>query len=493
MTASTIITFDELEAAADKAAFVREAIDRYRRGEMYRTARSATAYYEQRNETIAAYTRVLFGLDGSRADDFTASRLRLASNLFKRLNTQRCLYSLGKGVSFVEPGSTDERDDVKPKLGERFDDDIKDVGTFALIHGVSFPFWNLDHIDVLRADEFVPVWDGFSGALMAGIRFWRIDAHRPMMATLYEQDGYTGFAAQSAGDSTMREVKAKRPYKVTYQVTPADGLRLAVDGENYSRLPIIPVWGSSVRQSTLVGMREHIDAYDLIASGLCNDVQDCAEAYWVVSNAPGMTDADLERLRDRMKLSHIVSVPNADEGATVQPVTVEVPTANRDAVLQRIRSDIYEGFGALDVHVVAAGATNDHIDAAYQPLDEEADDFERCIREGIQDILALQGIHATPVFARNRISNVKEQVEVVAMEAQWLDDETVLRKLPNVTPDEVAAILERKDAEAAERMSALPAAMQANAQAAKAGEPVGGEEDEEDEEPREKNAGGGVQ
>ena len=116
-------------------------------------------------------------------------------------------------------------------------------------------------------------------------------------------------------------------------------------------------------------------------------------------------------------------------------------------VLAGIKADIYEDFGALDVHTVAAGATNDHIDAAYQPLDEEADEFERHIREGIMDLLELHGIVDTPVFTRNRISNVKEQVETVTLEAPYLDEETILRKLPNITPDERAKILEKRDAE----------------------------------------------
>ena len=96
------------------------------------------------------------------------------------------------------------------------------------------------------------------------------------------------------------------------------------------------------------------------------------------------------------------------------------------------------------------------------------------------DILALQGIEDTPVFTRNRISNVKEQVETVCLEAEWLDEETILRKLPNITPDEVAEILRRKDEEAAERMAALPPALAANAGGD--GDGVGDEEDEEGEE-----------
>lgn len=472
MTASTIVTFAELQANGGTPGFVKECIERHRASEMYKNARSADSYFRQRNETIAKFSAVLYGLDGSQLKDFTASKLRLASNLFKRLNVQRCMYSLGKGVSFVDVGEGG-KDTTKAKLGDRFDDDVKQIGIYALIHGVAFPFWNLDHIDVFSAAEFCPIWDETTGALMAGIRFWRLDPYHPLNAVLYEQDGYTEFTAD--GDSELRMSDAgKRPYKATYAEVPADGLKLAVDAENYSRLPIIPIWSSDAHQSTLVGLREAIDAYDLIKSGLCNDVQDCAQVYWIVENAGGMSDEDLQKYRDRLKLTHIANA-NTEDGGSIKPYTQEIPYAARKETLAAIKADMYEDFGALDVHTVAAGATNDHIDAAYQPMDEEADEFERHMREGIMDILALQGIEDTPIFTRNRVSNLKEQVEIVLSEAEYLDDETVLRKLPNITPDEVQEILKRKDAEAADKMAMLPPALRQNAQ-----QPGDGEQEPEE-------------
>lgn len=470
---STIITYQELLEQGATPGFVKEAIERHKASEMYKNARSADNYYRQRNETICNFTRTLFGTDGSRFEDFTASKLKIASNLFKRLNVQRCMYSLGKGVSFVGVGEHGE-DTTKAKMGPRFDDDVKKIGLNALIHGISFPFWNLDHIDVFAATEFAPIWDETSGALMAGIRFWRLDATRPLHAVLYEQDGYTAFDAKT-GDDLQVCPEGKRPYKATYAEVPADGLKLAVDEENYTRLPIIPIWGSDAHQSTLVGLRESVDAYDLIKSGFANTVRDCAEIYWIVENAGGMNDRDLQQLRDRLLLTHMATA-DTEDGAKVTPYTQEVPYEARKAVLKQLKDDMYEDFGALDVHTVAAGATNDHIDAGYQPMDEEADEFERHIREGIMDLVALQGIVDTPIFTRNRISNTKEQVDIVVEEAEWLDDETILRKLPNITPDEVAEILKRKDEEAADKMAALPPALQANA----AGQPADdGEEAEE--------------
>ena len=478
MSSSPIVTAADLAAAASPGEFAADAVTRHMRSEMYRNAVAADAYFRQRNVTIARFSQMIYASDGSSVEDFTASRLRIASNLFKRLNVQRCMYSLGKGVSFVDVSEGGE-DTTKKKLGDRFDDDVKAIGLYALIHGVSFPFWNYDHVDVFTADEFCPVWDEESGALVAGVRFWRLDPDHPWRATLYEEDGYTGLTAAGEDAMDFRVTSPKRAYKVTYDEIPADGMKLAVDEENYSRLPIVPVWGSDAHQSTLVGMRESIDAYDLIKSGLCNDIQDCAQVYWIVSGAAGMDDRDLDIWRARLKLTHVAQA-ETDEGQTVTPYTQDVPVSNRREVLSQIKSDIYEDFGALDVHTVAAGATNDHIDAAYQPMDEEADEFERHMREGIMDLLALQGIEDTPVFTRNRVSNVKEQVEVVMAEAQYLDDETVLRKLPNITPDEVAEILRRRDEEEADRLGALPPALQANAGFAPSGDE--GDEEEEEEE-----------
>ena len=86
-------------------------------------------------------------------------------------------------------------------------------------------------------------------------------------------------------------------------------------------------------------------------------------------------------------------------------------------------------------------------------MDENADDFEYQIIECVQQILALVGIEDTPIFKRNRISNQKEQTEMVISSSDYLDEETVLQKLPFITPDEVQKILLRRDSEDKDRMT----------------------------------------
>lgn len=454
---SRMLTYQDFVEAGDanREGFVLEAIERHKSSKAYRTARMADAYDRQENITINTYVQKVFDITGSKLVDFTASNNKIASNFFHRLNTQRTMYSLGQGVSFIDVDEVGNEDTTKEKLGKHFDHDLRTLAYYALIHGVCFGFWNLDRMFIFPLTEFCPLWDEFDGTLRAGIRFWRIDQSRPMQVVLYEADGYTRYQSRQDANGVTNErleaVDEKRPYIEKTSYTPADGIEQVIGGENYSTLPVVPMWGSKLHQSTLVGMRQAIDSYDLIRSGFANDLTDCAQIYWLVSNAGGMSDKDLQKFLDRLKINHVALV-DSDDGSNAQAYTQEVPYAAREKYLQMIRDGIYEDFGALDVHTVAAGATNDHIDAAYQPMDEEASDFEYQVSEFVQQLLALMGIDDTPVFKRARISNQKEQVDMVVQEAQWLDQETILRKLPNVRPDEVPAILDRLAEEEQDRM-----------------------------------------
>lgn len=451
---ATIPTFDdfaEVDSDEQRAKFVLACISAHKNSDDYKTATVADLYDHQRNKTVTEYTRTLYTMDGSETEDFTASTHRLCSNFFNALNTQRCLYSLGNGVSFIDV-SESGKDTTKERLGKDFDRLIKEAGYYALTHGRSYLFWDMDRLYVFKVTEFVPLKDETTGELRAGIRFWQVDKTKPLTAVLYEEDGVTVYKSDKRGG--LRVEKPKRAYKLTYSTVPYEGVPELIKEENYKSLPVVEMYGSRLKQSTIVGMRGAIDAYDLVKSGFANDVSDCAEIYWIVSNAGGMDDDDLARFRDRLKLHHIANV-DSSEGAGVTPYTQDIPFAAREALLAEIRNGLYEDFGALDVHTVAAGATNDHIDMAYQRMDENAADFESWVGAAIEKLLALIGIDDSPVFSRNKISNKLEQVQMVLSEAQYLDDETVLRKLPNIEPGEANAILERRDEEDARRLMGM--------------------------------------
>lgn len=444
-----MLTFQDFERETDKAKFVQGAIMEHKNSDKYKMAVLADKYDAQQNETIYNVARTIFSIDGVQVEDFTASNSKIASNFFNRLNTQRCMYSLGNGVSFIDPWEArkGKPDKTKEALGKNFDHMMREAGYYALIHGESYMFWNMDRTYMFKVTEFVPLVDENDGSMRAGIRFWQIDSTKPLNAVLYEQDGYTKYSTE---DGELKETEPKRAYIMRYQYTDAGDI-VAIEEENYPQLPIVRTYGSRLKQSTLIGMREAIDAYDLINSGFANDLQDCAQVYWIVENYGGMEDDDLRQFLDRLKLNHIANI-DSTAGGKVTPYNQDVPVTGRKTFLDDIRNRIYEDFGALDVHTIAASATNDHIDAAYQPMDENAADFEHWVGDAISNLLSLQGIDDTPMFHRDRISNQMQQVQMLMLEAPYLDDATLIRKLPNVTPDEYQAIMENRDVEAMSRM-----------------------------------------
>lgn len=443
----SFLTFQDFEAAEKKenlADFVRRAISEHESSGEYITAKTADEYDRKRNTTICRYVQTIMDVTGLRIVDITAANNKICSNFFHRLNTQRNMYSLGNGLTFAD-------EETKAKLGRNADVQIKKAAYKALKHGRAFIFWDGKQMHIFPVTEFKPFPDEETGVVRAGIRFWRLSKDKPLIAVLYTENGYKKFIFRDGEQPEVVPPDREKytAYKVTLRAVELTGEVEVVGVDNWGgKLPIIPLYGSDLKQSTLVGMREQIDAFDLIRSGFANNLQDCAEIYWIIKRAGGMSEADLAEFRNRLKTQHIASVNSEfDDGAgdAVTPYTQQIPFEARKAFLDEIRAGIYEDFGGLDVHTIAAGDTNDHIDAAYQPLDEEADDFEYQIIEAVVALLSLQGVDeeaATPSFKRNRISNQKEQTDMIMEAWNLIGDDLALKKLPFLSPDEVAARLE---------------------------------------------------
>lgn len=445
-------TFNDFQKAGSRIDFIRAAIQEYRSGETYQLALIADEYDRQRNTTICQYTKYLYDTKGRKVVDQYSSNNRIASNFFRRLNTQRCTYSLGNGVAFSNDG-------VKERLGTDFDTQLYKAGYHALIHGVSYGFWNEEEgngkLYVFKATEFCPLLDEANGNLRAGIRFWSLGwLRKPVTAVLYEEDGYTVYRTVDGGSGLdLEEIEPKKAYKVRGMTSVADGFEF-VGGENYSTLPIKQLYGSSLQQSTLVGMREAIDSYDLIQSGFANNLQDCSEIYWLISGNFGMEMDETLKFMDKLRLQHVANVDG--ENGSITPYVQEVPAQARETYLQTIQNQIYSDFGAFNVHQLPGHQnTATEINASYQPMDEEADDFEYQVILFVRQILSLLGIDDTPIFKRNRISNQMEQTEMIMSAVDVLDEETILRKLPWITDDEIETIMKNRDAKAVSGMSGM--------------------------------------
>lgn len=338
--------------------------------------------------------------------------------------TQSVQYLLGNGITFTSDGT-------KEKLGKDFDTKMQKLATNAQNGGVSYAFFNLDHIEVFDVLEFAPLYDEETGALMAGVRFWQIDSDKPLMFTLYEIDGYTDY--KKPQDEDVQIIHEKQAYKTVVQSTKADGEEV-VAGENYPSFPIVPLYNTG-HQSELVGNQFTIDAYDLMASALVNNVDDGNLIYWVLKNCGGMDDADDAKFIEQLKVTHVVHA-DGDDGASVDAHTVEAPFEANETALERLRKQLFDDFMALDVKDISAGATTaTQINAAYEPLNNKTDAFEYEVIDCIQGLLELIGVEDTPTFTRSKIVNVQEEVQTVLQSAEYLDEEYMTRKILTLLGD----------------------------------------------------------
>ena len=432
---------DLIDVGANEAArmaFVFSAITEHKGTTPYIVALNAEQYYRGMNPRITKYEKIIYDMRGKAHVDKWTPNHKIASNFFNFAITQENQYLLGNGATFT-------KDDTKDKLGKDFDEQLQDLGKKALVGGVAFGFFNLDHIDAFSLLEFVPLYDEENGALRAGIRFWQVDSDKPMRATLYEEDGYTDYIKALDKSAILHE---KRPYKLKVRTSEADGEEI-YDGENYPSFPIVPLWGNDKKQSELVGRQGTLDAFDLLNSNLVNNLDEANYIYWVLTNCGGMDEMDDAKFIEQLKTSHVAHA-DGDSGATAEAHTIEAPYQASETAIQTIQRRLYEDFMCLDVNSLSASSkTATEIRAAYQPLDSKCDMYEYCVISFVQKILELAGIDDTVTFTRSKVVNKSEEINTLLAAQAYLDDETLVEQVCAILGigDKVDEILRKRQGE----------------------------------------------
>lgn len=425
--------------------FIRSAVNQHRSSDIYEIAVAAQKYYDGENPTINKYEKILYDMQGRAHRDMYTANHKIASRFFGFVVDQANSYLLGNGVTF--PDGTD-----KGKLGSDFDRQVSRAAEYAMIGGVSFGFWNLDHVEIFEVTEFAPLYDEENGALRAGVRFWQLSADKPLRYTLYESDGYTEYMQDKGRD--MEVLHPKRPYVLRVTGSKADADKDKIyHGENYPSFPIVPLKNNRHCKSELVGRRSTIDALDLCCSNMVNNVDEGNIIYWVLTNCGGMDDLDDVKFFERLKTLHVAHA-GTEEGAGAEPHSIEAPFEGTSATIDMLSRELYEDFQAFDSSAVSAGnQTATAIKASYVPLDLKCDKFERQVTAFINGILELAGIDDEPSYTRNQIVNKQEEVQTVLMGAEYVTKEYITQKLLTVLGDADMAegMLKEMEAEEVDR------------------------------------------
>lgn len=444
----TDVTYQDWLAAADRDRLLLTAIDRYKASRDFRGALEAGDYFRGCNSAVARKT-ILRARKIETRDNSGRKRIRtgtedvvgnrIGSGFLFRFITQQNQFLLANGCILRDS-------DTKARLGADFDHQLAALGERALIHGVSWGFWNVDHLEVLEAARdsrsgFFALMDEMTDEAMLGIQFWQITPDKPMYIRLFEMDGVAVFKVEK---SLLIPMMSKRPYIVTMR-SDALGDEVLSTG-NYQRLPIIPLYANTERHSELTpAIKAKIDAYDNILSDFADNLDRANDVYWVLNNFGGTTDDIAQMLEE---IQRIKAVANLSDGtgssSTAEPHTIEVPYAARQTALDILERALYQDYMALNIDALTGGSlTNVAIRAATANLNLKADRYEWQVFRFVQQLLSLLGVTTEEIrFQRQCIANESEMVADIAAMRPDIDRRTALKLNPYIQPEEIDALLE---------------------------------------------------
>lgn len=447
----TDVTWQDYEQADNKTDLILDAIARYKCSRDFLHALEANAYFRGENPAVSRktvlqprklVTRDEAGRRRSRASSKDVVGNRIGSAFLRRFVVQQNQFLLGNGC--ILPN-----EEMKKRLGCDFDHQLAALGERALLHGVSYLYWNCDHAEVLEAavnplSGFFPLWDEITGDIRVGVQFWQVSLHRPLHFRLFEENGVSLWRM---GDQGLQCIQKKQPYLTVYR---SDLLGdTALPAESYNRLPIIPLYANAERQSELTpAIQAKIDAYDRILSDFADNLDRANDVYWVLNNFGGTSEDVAELLEEINRVKAVATLSDGSgSNATAEPRTIEVPYAARQAALTLLEKALYRDYMALDMDELTGGSlTNVAIRAATANLNLKADRFEWEVFRCVRSLLGLLNMDTDEIrFQRQEIGNESETVADIAVMRGDIDRRTALKLNPYIQPDEIEGLLSQEE------------------------------------------------
>lgn len=417
--------FIECTTEEDRKLFILRAISDHESSSEFKTGVAAGKFYRHQDPDMEKIEKVYYDFQGVAHQDTFSPNHKLTSNFYYICISQMVQYLLGNGVSFDAP-------EIKEKLGNDFDYKLQTLLTWAANDGVSYALVTPNGIvpfnfacDSHKEPCFIALYDEESGALKAGIRYWRLSHDKPLMVTLFETDGYTEYKKSKSG--VLEIIKEKRGYDVNEISNDVEGVYMS-NGAEYSEIPIVPLKFIN-NQSSLVGNRATLTAYNLATSNMMNDITEFNLVYWVLKNAEAMDEYDDSQFLANLLRTHVLHLPETVE-ATPHEITPKFESI--EVAIKRLKEQLISDFMAVDWERMSGGnITTVEIEAAYTNLKLKCSDVERCVGEFIRGVLKILGFDPnTPFHFKPDVTiNKSEEIQNILASQANLGDEMTTRLL----------------------------------------------------------------
>ena len=353
-------------------------------------AKVGQRYYDGEHD-ILHYRLFYYDADGEIQEDKTRSNIKISHPFFTELVDQQAQYMLN-GDTFVKSDTPELQAELDKVFNDDFTSELTETITSTVTKGFgymycykdsqnNFRFENADAMGVVEVRakdtddncEYVIYWY-IDKNTKANKKIKRIQVWDKEQIYFYTQDDDGAIVEDDTEDLNPR------PH-IIYRNTNDD------ESLYYDTLGFIPFFrldNNRKQQSGLKPIKALIDDYDLMACGLSNNIQDSAEAYFVVS---GFQGDNLDELIQNVKVKKHIGV---DVGGGVDVKTVEIPYQARATKLALDETNIYRfGMGFNSAQIGDGNITNVVIKSRYALLDLKCDKLEKNLKKFLREMVQV--------------------------------------------------------------------------------------------------------
>ena len=372
---------------------IKTLIDNDRVSKRKQLARTGDRYFNGDHD-IKKYIIFFINADGILQEDKTRSNIRIAHPFWKILAEQEAQYIL----SGNEPLFNSDIPELQSRLDEYFNDnddfnsELYYAVLGAIVKGFDFfyayknkngmtCFQCADSLDVVEVREN-ETDDGCKYVIYPYVD--RIDKdNNPIIRIEVWDEKQVTFYVQD-GEGNIKLDKKQKPNPRPHILYKKDGDE-GTYFEDFGQIPFIRLDNNKKQESGLHVIKDLIDSYDLMNSGLSNNIQDTNESLYVVK---GFEGDNLDELMVNIKAKKHIGV---GEDGDVEIKTIDIPVEARKTKMETDEKNIFRfGMGVNTEALKDTSATvSVAIKSAYANLDLKCEGFNKGFKRFLRKLLEL--------------------------------------------------------------------------------------------------------
>lgn len=408
---------------------INTAIQNDKKDERQAAIKNGVNYYNNQNDILNA-TRRYFDAEGNEKTDNTKANNRIPHSFYPLLVKQKVGYLLGKPINFASDNQNiiDYLGDI---LGAKWDLTAQELLKNASNKGDEWLYCYIDRDGVFSytvcpTEQVIPLYDNaFKTNLDGVIRY-------------FTTQNLQGEEVEHIEFWTKDSVK-----KFEGGIFIEENAPFTVNGKGYTfgYVPFVQFKNNEDMTTDLSMVKDLIDAYDKLVSGLANDIEDIQDAIYVLKGYQG---TDPNEFSTNLRYFKLIKV---DETGGVDKLEIHIPIEAKDSHIKRLEDDIYRLGMGVDVSAEKLGNSSGvALKFLYSLLDLKVDMSEAQFRRGIRHFLKIISqwygvINGTPferkdvkvTFNRSLIVNTKEQIVNCSNSVGMISAKTLLANHPFVS------------------------------------------------------------